>query len=364
MFQKGRKVLPLLLAMLLIFSLVVTGCGSQAATEKKPADTAKEGPKKITIGLSNGYFGTDFRTQMLKVAEQVFNEYKDSGKIDKESKLIIQNAGGDINQQIQQFRNMINSGVNVIMVNANSATGLNGVIDEAKKAGIPVVSFDQAVTNPYAINITVDHYEWGKRYAEWMASTLKDQGKVVEVHGLPGHPASEDRKKAVADIFSKNSNIQVLKVADGYWDQARAQQVMTDLLAAYPNIDGVLSQDAMAQGVLRAIDTSNRSIKAMTGEMTVGYLKMWKAYLQKHPDFQGFAQANPPGISGSGMRVAVRLALGKTLKPLKDNTFYYNITKTVDNKTIDEVLKSLEGKPDTYFMDEWLTDVQADALFN
>ena len=60
---------------------------------------------------------------------------------------------------------MIRSNVNVITMNANSATALNGVINEAKRAKIPVVSFDQRVTDPYAVNVTVDHYTWGQRYA-------------------------------------------------------------------------------------------------------------------------------------------------------------------------------------------------------
>ena len=53
-----------------------------------------------------------------------------------------------------------------ITVNANAPVALNGVTNEAKRASIPVVSFDQAVTNPYAVNVTVDHYARGKRYAE------------------------------------------------------------------------------------------------------------------------------------------------------------------------------------------------------
>ncbi|MEJ2710333.1 MAG: substrate-binding domain-containing protein, partial [Anaerolineales bacterium] len=137
-----------------------------------PAETGGEGAPDVVIGLSNGYFGTDWRTQDIGVAEQVFQEEIDKGVIGPGSELKIQHAGADTNQQIQQIRNMINEGVDVLMVNANSATALNAVFEEAHQAGIPIISFDQAVTSPYAFNVTVDHYEWGKRYAQWLADAL------------------------------------------------------------------------------------------------------------------------------------------------------------------------------------------------
>lgn len=326
--------------------------------------TAEEtGAPNVTIGLSNGYFGTDWRTQSLNDAQQVFDESIEKGLIGPDSELIIQNAGADTNQQIQQFRNLINEGVDVLMVNANSATALNAVIDEAKAAGIPVISFDQQVTNPYAFNVTVDHYTWGERYAEWLADALNCTGKVVLIDGLPGHPAAEARKKAAEDVLSGCDNIEILQEVYGEWDQARAQAVTSELLAAEPEIDGVFVEDSMAMGVMRAFDSANREITTMTGEATPGYLKMWKEKLQENPEFQSFAQANPPGISASAMQVAVRVATGRQLKEMEDNVFYYPISRTVYNDNLDDVLAEMEGKPDTYFLDEWLTDEQAEDLF-
>jgi ribose transport system substrate-binding protein len=114
-------------------------------------------PSEAIIGLSNGYFGTEWRNQMIAGAQEQFDGYKAKGMC---GKLVVQQAGADVNQQIQDIRNMIRQGVSVITVNSNSATALNGVSNEAKTADIPVVSFDQAVTNHYAINVTVDHYKW------------------------------------------------------------------------------------------------------------------------------------------------------------------------------------------------------------
>ncbi|NPV87360.1 MAG: substrate-binding domain-containing protein [Anaerolineae bacterium] len=386
--KSKAKLVSVVISMVVVLSLLISCAPQPAATEapapqqpaqpeataapaqpeasaptEAPAAPAAEGAKKIVIGLSNGYFGTDWRTQHLNAAQQVFDEAKAAGLIAQDSELKIQNAGADTNQQIQQFRNMINEKVDVLMINANSATALNEVIDEAKDAGIPVISFDQAVTNPYAYNVTVDHYAWGKRYAEWLAKALNGKGKVVTIDGLPGHPAAEARKKAAEDVFAQYPDIEILQQIYGMWDQSKAQAATADLLAAFPQIDGVFVEDSMAMGVMRAFQTANRTVPTMTGEATKGYLLMWKDELTKNPDFQSFAQANPPGISGSAMKIAIRVALGRKLKPQPESTFYYPISVTVDKTNIDQVLEMLKDKPETYFLDEWLTDEAADALF-
>ncbi len=325
-----------------------------------PFAPASAAPKKIVIGVSNGYFGTDWRTQMYEDLEKTFNFYKGKGLA---TELIVQHAGADINQQIQQCRNMINQGVSVLMVNANSATGLNGVINEAKAAGIPVVSFDQAVTNSYAINVTNEHTGWATSLAEWLAKELGGKGKVIMMDGLPGHPAAEARKKAAEAVFKKYPGIEILKEEYGWWDNAKAQAIMNDLLAAYPQIDGVFVEDSMATGVYNAFLAAKRPLPVMTGDPMHGFLKEWDKQIKAGNDFRVMAQANPPGVSATALGVAVYIANGKKLKPLKDNTFFIPITVKVTKENLAPTLQKMTGARDTQFLDEWLNDDQVKALF-
>lgn len=312
------------------------------------------------IGLSNGYFGTEWRNQMIEGAQLQFDEYKSKGMA---KQLVVQQAGADVNQQIQDIRNMIRQGVAAITVNANSATALNGVINEAKRAGIPVVSFDQKVTNPYAVNVTVDHYEWGKRYAEWIAKTLDGKGKVVVLDGIPGHPAAEARRKAAFDVFKQYPGIQIVWSGYGMWDHAKAQAVMATVIAAQPEIDGAFVEDSMGLGVLRAFQNARRKIPVMTGEAQKSFLLAWKKELEGGTDMRAFAQANPPWISRDAIGVAVRLAQGRKLRPLPENTYYYPIHRTVSRDNLDEVLGEMKDRPDSWFLEEWLSEPQLDALF-
>jgi ribose transport system substrate-binding protein len=312
------------------------------------------------IGLSNGYFGTEWRNQMIDGAKQQFQTYKAKGIV---TDLVVQQSGANTGQQIQDMRNMIRQKVGAIMVDANSATALNGVISEAERSKIPVVSFDQAVSNKYAINVTVDHYKWGQRYAEWIAQQLNGKGNVVVLDGIPGHPAAEARKKAALETFAKYPGIKVVWSGYGEWDEAKAQSVMATVIAAQPKIDAVFTEDAMALGVLRAFENADRRVGVMTGEAQKGFLQEWKKQRDAGNPMKVFVQVNPPDISRTALGIAVRVAQGRKLKPLPDNTYFFPITKTVSEDTLDATLESMKDKPDSYFLGQWLTEPELDALF-
>jgi ribose transport system substrate-binding protein len=336
---------------LLVGAAAVAAAGVAGARSLRAADS------DVVIGLSNGYFGTEWRDQMIAGARLQFDEYKSKGMA---KQLVVQQSGADVNQQIQDIRNMIRQGVSVIAVDANSATSLNGVINEAKRAKIPVVSFDQQVTNPYAVNVTVNHYQWGTVYAEWVAHALNGKGKVVMLDGIPGHPAAEARRKAAFDTFKKYPGIDIVWSGYGLWDDAKAQAAMATVIASQPVIDGAFVEDSMGLGVLRAFQNAHRPIPAMTGEAQKAFLMAWKA---EGSNMRAFAQANPPWISRTALGVGVRLAEGKTLKPLPHNTYYYPIHRTVTQATLDEVLGEMKDKPDSWFLQEWLDEKRLDALF-
>lgn len=339
---------------------ILLGAAAAAAAGVAGVRMSTAAETDVVIGLSNGYFGTEWRNQMVQGAQLQFDEYKAK---DMAKQLVVQQAGADVNQQIQDIRNMIRQGVSAIAVNANSATALNGVINEARNAHIPVVSFDQKVTNPYAVNVTVDHYEWGKRYAEWVAKALDGKGKVVVLDGIPGHPAAEARRKAAFDVFKQYPNIQIVWSGYGMWDAAKAQAVMATVIAAQPEIDGAFVEDSMGLGVLRAFQNAHRKIPAMTGEAQKAYLLAWKQELDSGTDMRSFAQANPPWISRDAIGIAVRLAAGRKLKPLPDNTFYTPIHRTVERGNLDQVLAEMKDKPDNWFLEEWLGEPEFDRLF-
>jgi ribose transport system substrate-binding protein len=345
------KKISLLLAIILIISaFAIAGCDKAEAKEQ-------EG---FTIGVSNGYIGNGWRTQMLDSIDKLGEYYKGKGFV---KEIIVQNAGLDVNTQIAHIRNMINSGVDLLLIDPNSETALNPVIEEAKAANIPVIAFDQPVDNDYAMNIVIDQVTWGENLAKWFCDELGGEGQIVIVSGIAGSPANVNRLKGMQSVLDQNPGIEVLTEVNGNWDQASAQQAMSNLLASYPDIDGVLTQDGMALGVVNAFEAANRDIPVVTGELMMGYVKKWYD-LNESVGFSSYGQNNPPGIGATALGIGIRLLQGKELKEeLTDNTYYYSVKDHVTNENLDTYYDKNKDKPDAYFIDEWLTEEELDAMF-
>lgn len=325
---------------------------------------SNEGP--FTIGVSNGFVGSEWRTQMLSDLQTANEEYMQAGLT---TELVVESADTDVQGQTQQIRNLINRGVDAIIINPNSQTGLNPVITEAADAGIVVIAIDQEISAPEAINVVIDQTEWARMSARWLVEQLNGEGDVVVVNGISGHPANEARYNGVKEVFAEHPGINVLNEVNADWDQATGQQKMSDVLASQPNIDGVWSQDGMAQGVLQALIAANpEEWPVVVGEARAGYMQLWNEVLQTNPEFKSYGVINPPGIAVSGLHVAMQLLQGKELKDGTlagpyDNSLYVPIPGVVSSENFAEEFEKIRNQPASYVIDGMISQEEAAAFF-
>lgn len=234
MSKRISKLLVISVICVLFLSL-----GSQVFAQKLPV-----------VGISTGSSGTSWRDIMIAAMQEVGDEYKAAGKI-ADYKIVNNIVNGDATEQANILRDFISQGMDIIMVNPNSPDALNGVIKEAQEEGILVVSFDATVTAPDVINITLDHYAWNKKNVEFIASTLQ-KGNAVQIYGLEGHPANNERIRATYEVLANYPDIKLIADTSGYWDQTKAKEVATQIIASGQQIDAVITQDGMAFGILSA----------------------------------------------------------------------------------------------------------------
>ncbi|MQA84780.1 MAG: substrate-binding domain-containing protein [Streptosporangiales bacterium] len=321
-----------------------------------------EGQDTFTIGVSNGFVGSEWRTQMLDDVRTVFDTYKQQGVVDE---LVVESADVDVNGQIQQIRNLINTGVDAIIVNPNSPTALNAVFTEAKQKGILVVATDQAVQSQDVTNVVIDQGEWARRSAEWLAEQLEAGDSVGVVNGVDGHPANEARWAAARQAL-EDGQVKIETVTNGDWDQATGQQVTSNMLASHPDLDGIWTQDGMALGVFQAVKGAGKlDDLVLTGEARVGFMRQW-ADQRQQGDFETIGVVNPPGVAGSALHIAVRMLQDKQLKSevVSDgNTVYVPIPDVVTNENFDELWAEVQDEPDAYALDGTISAREADTYF-
>lgn len=316
--------------------------------------------KDLKIGLSNGWVGSEWRTQMIDEAKAAAAAWKEKGQ---NVEVVVQSANVDVPGQIAHVRNFINEGVDAIIINPNSPTAFDPVFAQAKEAGILVISTDAEVSSPDAIYVGIDQKAWGAAGAKWLAETLGGKGNVVAINGVAGHPANEMRVAGYKEVFGQYPDIKVVNEVNANWDQAQGQQAMQNLLATYPDINGVWVQDGMAAGAWKSImDAGKTGDIAATGEIRKDFIDLWTK-----DKLNSGASVNPPGVMASALNVAVLMLQGRELKePAKagqyGNALYLPIP-FIDSKNLEEAAKAVEGKPGYYSYTSQLSIGDAEALF-
>ncbi|WP_067928663.1 ABC transporter substrate-binding protein [Alicyclobacillus shizuokensis] len=337
----------------------------------------------FVIGFANGYFGNTWRSQFVQDVKNAAKPLEADGTI---KSLQVANSNADVSQQINQLNTMINSGVDALMIDPVSATSLGPIIAKAKAKGILVVITNDpaAYSGTYAVVGNNDAF-W-RIQAEWIAKQLKGKGQIVEITGLSGNTADTIRQNAAKDVLSKYPNIKVLASVPGKWDEATAQSSMSTLLSTYKNIDGILEQDVMAEGVLRAYEDANATPPVMTGDYTFGFLRKWKSM----PNLNSIAVSYAPGVGADALEFTIDLLKGKKLKsdslqanplnPNLKNTILidppYVVTKDANPNapwmknlkftksiSLEEAVKLGQGKSDGAALDAFLTQKQVDSFF-
>lgn len=300
--MKTKRLPAALLMLVLVLALMASSIVAARPSYLVPP---KKGP--FVIGLSNSFSGNSWRAQMVAEFKAAAEKMKKSGKL---KDYIIADATGNTSNQIQQIQNMIDKKVDAIVLDANSDSALNPIIAQAHKKGIIVVSFDNAVTSPYAIVVNTNQKEFGRVMADWLVKKLNGKGNIIVLNGLAGSPVNNDRWSPAEAIFKKYPKIKILSNVNANWDQAAAQQAVANLLPSMPKIDGVWSQGgAMTLGAIYAFQAAKRDLVPMTGEGNNGFLKIWQA--NKNKGFDSIAPSNPTTMSVDALNVAIAALKGQ-----------------------------------------------------
>jgi ribose transport system substrate-binding protein len=322
--------------------------------------------KKFTVGISNPFISSEYRTQMIDELIQVNKEYMDKGIANE---LVIESADTDVAGQIQQLQNLMAKNVDAILVNPGDVNGLNATLLEALNKGIIVISVDQELNVPGVYNVGIDQKAWAETSAKWLADKMGGKGNIVEIEGFPGHPANVARMDGVAEVLAGYPDIKVLASDTGKWDEATGQQVMSNFLAAYPNLDGYWTQDGMAIGALQAVMAANPAKWPQgVGEGRCQYLKLWQEAKTMNPDFDSIAVANHPGVSPTGLRIAYNMLQGKKVDTTKLGgsnglSFVIPLAAVITSDNLDQGLAMCDGKPDAYLLDNIMTEAEVQQYF-
>jgi len=308
-----------------------------------PGAATAEG-KVYKIYLSNNFVGNDWRQQMERVATVSVKKGPLAGRVD----LKIENAEGTVQAQINSLNNIIREKPDAILVDGSSADALNPTIKKACDAGIVVISFDQVVTEPCAYALESDWNRIPAVLAEWMVKELGGKGKVFVDRGLAGAPISAQLEKGYMDVLKKYPDIQVIGNYNGEYALGPEQAGVAALLAAHPDVDGVLTQ-GYGTGAIKALQDAGRKVVPVTA-FSYNVTAVTCAQTAGAKCILG---SNPAYLSSEAIKLAVDILDGKP-KPADRHILVYGDFLTTDpikselysNATMDKIEIGKNAFPD------------------
>jgi putative multiple sugar transport system substrate-binding protein len=352
----SKKLLFSLLSVLMLASLVLSACGTPAATQApaKPAATeapakpaATEAPAKpagkLLVGIS---MPTKSSTRWISDGESMVKEFQALG-YDTD----LQFADNDIPNQLAQIENMVTKGAKVLVIAAIDGTTMSDILQKAHDNGAIVISYDRLITKTPNVDYyaTFDNFGVGviqgtqllnglglkpgeKAPAgvgpfniELFAGSPDDTNAGYFFNGAMSviQPFIDDGTLVVASGQTKFEQVATLR-----WLAATAQARMDNLLSkSYTDkkVDGVLSPyDGLSIGILSSLKgvgycTPEQKCPVVTGQdAEVASVKSIIAGEQTYTVFKD-------------TRILAKQAAKMADQALKGEKVDVNDTKTYDN---------------------------------
>jgi galactofuranose transport system substrate-binding protein len=163
--------------------------------------------------------------------------------------------------QIKAIRSFIAQGVDVIAFSPVVETGFEPVLQEAKKAGIPVVLSDRAVkvSDPtlYKCFLGSDFIEEGKRAGNEALKLTDGKAGIAELVGTVGSAPAIDRAKGFREVIASHPDMKIILSQSGDFTRAKGKEVMEAFLKS-PEAKQITllfaHNDDMALGAIQAME--------------------------------------------------------------------------------------------------------------
>jgi ribose transport system substrate-binding protein len=250
----------------------------------------KKGPP-WKIGYASSYAGNTWRANVMdRLQNTLIPKWKKLGLI---SEVVITQSNLNDSTQIQQMRQLVDQGVDAIIICCSNPTALNPTAQYAHDRGVPVFSISGYITSPYSVNSSANFVVSGNMLGDWTAKEIGGKGNVLVVEGIPGTSASDSQDRGSKAALARYPDIKVVGSLAGMWTDQVAQAEIQKWLATNPGeLNGIIIQDASEQGAMRALKQSGRKMVPITIGGEIGPLCYWR----KNPTYVSAAILPwPPG---------------------------------------------------------------------
>ena len=269
----------------------------------------------------------------------------------------VQNANGDVEEQISQIEYFIKKQVDVIVVVAGDCEALSDVMIKAREAGIKTVSYDRLIMNAGCdLYISFDNTEVGRLMAESMLENIPDGGDIFLIQGpLTDNNVSLIREGIDETLAGSNLNVVYEANCPG-WIAENAYTYTKEGLKLDRNVKGIIcGNDDLASQAFRALSEERLAGKVcVTGQD--GDLAACQRIVEETQEMTAFKSVEQEASLAA--KCAVLLGLGEEIEEVQDTAYdgTYNVPYlelqpiAVTKENMDEVIikGGFHAKEDVY----------------
>lgn len=243
-------------------TIVLAACSMESSfisdEENKGSGTDNEGNMKIGFSVStlnNPFFVTLSDAAREKAAEEG-------------ASISVVDAQDDASKQASDVEDLIQQGVDLIVINPVDSASVVTAVESANNANIPVITVDRTTEGGEVVtHIASDNAAGGRLAGEYLLTLVDEGAQVAMLEGVAGSSAARDRGEGFIEAVEGKLDIVTSQTAN--FDRSEGLTVMENIMQAHPDIQAVFAQnDEMALGALEAISSFNKNIAVIGFDAT------------------------------------------------------------------------------------------------
>ncbi|ANU18203.1 D-ribose ABC transporter substrate-binding protein [Planococcus maritimus] len=251
----------MLLMFVLLAMMVLAACSMEApGSDSEDTTGGEEASGDYTIGFSISTLNNPFFVTLSEGAEAKASELGAS--------LSVVDAQDDASKQASDVEDLIQQGVDMILINPVDSEAVASAVESANNANIPVITVDRSAEGGEVVShIASDNVAGGEMAGEYLLSLVGDNAQVAELEGVPGSSAARERGEGFNKVATESLDVVAKQTAN--FNRAEGLSVMENILQANPDVTGVFAHnDEMALGALEAIEAAGKDVAVVGFDAT------------------------------------------------------------------------------------------------
>lgn len=237
-----------------IATIVLAACSMDSGTSSDEGgkDTGSDKESDVKIGFSVSTLNNPFFVSLSDAAEA---KAKKTG-----ASITVVDAQDDASKQASDVEDLIQQGVDLIIINPVDSASVVTAVESANNANIPVITVDRSAEGGEVVtHIASDNVAGGRLAGEHLLTLVDEGSQIAMLEGVAGSSAARDRGEGFKEAVEGKLNIATSQTAN--FNRSEGLTVMENIMQANTDIVAVFAQnDEMALGALEAISSFDKNI--------------------------------------------------------------------------------------------------------